>query len=246
MNNIPSKLGVSPLLTSGINVKFERNDSLYAIFGVIYQHIKEIGSFVSRDLPISQIPLDIREQDPILKFAPQFMLISNDKKYNIQIGHRVLSIVYDKAYGYEYEGWDSYFKSEIESVLKFVQKLQIINNLVAVEYRNVNFFEKENIFDNINISVCYSDASQPIKSNLLVFQEQDKDFANQATLNNNGNAFIDNAWHNGSMLEILTSLQVKDFLQIIDNIDLIHTINKNLFFKILKKGYVDGQFKPEY
>ncbi|AQW82321.1 TIGR04255 family protein [Campylobacter pinnipediorum] len=121
MNNIPKKLNNPPILLSAVNIKFETNLPPQAVFGILYQAISlKIKNLKSAALPSLNIPQEIKNQDPNLRFAPEYVLFSDEKKYVIHLGSRVISVIYDKAYGYEYKGWVNYLREETKELLECV------------------------------------------------------------------------------------------------------------------------------
>ncbi|MFL1707052.1 TIGR04255 family protein [Campylobacter sp. MOP7] len=241
---IPKKLENAPILLSAVSIKFETDLPSQAIFGIFYQAIKEsFGNFQSNPLPILNIPIEIREQDENLKFAPEYILINNDKRYTIQIGGRNVALVYDRAYGYEYPGWNNYLKQEAEKLVDCIFKMGIIKT-ISIEYQNIDFFE-DDIFDKINITI--NDPIQCSLSQISCTKESDS-IVHHIAINNKGRVVIQNNQKVGSIIDIKTlnkdtKIDKKD---VIDVLDAMHNENKELFFKIIKKEYIDAKFKPEY
>uniref|UniRef100_UPI00261759E7 TIGR04255 family protein n=1 Tax=uncultured Campylobacter sp. TaxID=218934 RepID=UPI00261759E7 len=119
--NVPKKLSPIPLLLSAINIKFDSNIPTDAVFGILYQNFQnDLGTFNSFPMPIVNIPLEIREKEDSLKFMPVYTLLDDGKRYSLQIGGKVASIVYDKAHGKEYGGWRDYFKPEVEKFIECI------------------------------------------------------------------------------------------------------------------------------
>ncbi|MGP1484879.1 MAG: TIGR04255 family protein [Campylobacter sp.] len=243
---IPKKLNPAPLLLSAINIKFDSDIPTDAVFGILYQNFQnELGTFKSFSMPIINIPLEIRENEDNLKFAPIYTLLDESKLYSIQIGGKVASIVYDKAYGVEYRGWKNYFKLEVEKFIECIDKSKIIKNIISLEYQNIDFFEHENIFENVNIKIDY-----PVKciSRQLSFSETFEGVTNNININGLAQAIVGNKNTSGSTIDIKTVYADSDISinNIKEMLGKMHESNKKLFFSIIKEDYINAKFSPEY
>lgn len=238
----PKKLTPTPLLLSSINVKFDSKIPAEAIFGILYQNFqRKLGNFKSFKMPIADIPLEILENDKNLKFAPLYTLINDDKKYSLQIGNKIASIVYDKAYGYEYEGWNKYFKDEIGKFVECIRKSNI-DDIIGLEYQNVDFFE-DNIFDNVNVNINV-ECPYECNNNQLSFTTKIDNTINTIHINNDSKVMINRKKFSGSIIDIRTFEEANGIeISILDN---MHKINKELFFSIIKGEYINEKFNPIY
>lgn len=244
--NIPKKLNPAPLLISAINIKFDSDIPTEAIFGILYQNIQSsLGTFKSFPMPIINIPLEIRENDDNLKFMPVYTLLDDSKQYSIQIGGKVASIVYDKAYGIEYGGWRDYFRPEIEKFITCIYKSKVIKKIINLEYQNIDFFQDENMFKKINIKIDYP---TECTSKQLSFSETFEGITNNVSINGSAQAIVGNKNTAGSTIDIKTiftnsDINVNNIKEILEK---MHKSNKKLFFSIIKEEYINAKFNPEY
>ena len=108
---IPKKLKHDAI----VEVVFEIRFSTSTIPEVLVGRISEFGpwnDFTQSSLPLSQIPLVMRQQDPNLKYQPVFALTNEPQKRAVRIGAN--SIAYSR--GMPYVGWDL-FKPEVNEVI---------------------------------------------------------------------------------------------------------------------------------
>ena len=244
--NIPKKLNPAPLLISAINIKFDSTIQTEAVFGVLYQNIQNrLGTFESFHMPIINIPLEIREKDDNLKFMPVYTLLDESKQYSIQIGGKVASIVYDKAYGKEYGGWGDYFRPEIEKFIECINKSKVVKKIINLEYQNIDFFQDEDIFENVNIKIEY-----PTKcaSKQLSFSEIFEGITTNVSINGSAHAIVGNKNVTGSTIDIKTiyadsDIDINSIKEILEK---MHESNKKLFFSIIKEEYINAKFDPKY
>lgn len=244
--NIPKKLNPAPLLISAINIKFDSDIPTEAIFGILYQNIQSrLGTFESFPMPIINIPLEIRENDDNLKFMPLYTLLNKNKQYSLQIGGKIASIVYDKAYGIEYGGWGDYFRPEIEKFIECIDKSKVVKKIINLEYQNIDFFQDEDMFKNINIKIDYP---TECTSKQLSFSESFEGITNNVNINCSVQAIVGNNNAAGSTIDIKTifadsDIDINNTKEILEK---MHESNKKLFFSIIKEEYINAKFNPEY
>ena len=99
---LPSRIEKCPLIDALIEFRFEAAIAKSAVFGVIYNLIRNDYRGNVINLPILQIPEQIREVDPNLKFKPLYRIEGD--KFIIQIGYDVLSI----SSKMPYVGWPEF------------------------------------------------------------------------------------------------------------------------------------------
>ena len=82
---LPIRIEACPLIDALIEFRFEAAITKSAVFGIIYNLIKEEYRGNVINLPILQIPEQIREVDPNLKFKPLYRI--ENERFVIQIGY---------------------------------------------------------------------------------------------------------------------------------------------------------------
>ena len=87
---LPKLIDPCPIIEAIIEIRFESKLISDAIFGVIYNSVKETFP-KTENLPILQIPENIRINDPNLKYNPYYSLLNNN--FILQIGPKVVSLI---------------------------------------------------------------------------------------------------------------------------------------------------------
>ena len=109
---LPIRIEACPLIDALIEFRFEAAITKSAVFGIIYNLIKEEYRGNVINLPILQIPEQIREVDPNLKFKPLYRI--ENERFVIQIGYDVLSI----SSKMPYIGWSDFSKHSFSIINK--------------------------------------------------------------------------------------------------------------------------------
>lgn len=136
ISSIPKKLSKCPLVDALIEIRFEASVPNSAVFGMIYSHLKDNFPGNIINLPVSQLPEQIREKDPNLKFRPLYRIESS--KVILQIGTNVISV----SSIIPYIGWNE-LSSNAEKVIDVLIKNEIINRVTRLGHRYINFFSED-------------------------------------------------------------------------------------------------------
>ena len=113
---LPKRIENSPIVDALIEIRFETNIFKSAVFGLIYQEIMTDYPGQVTQLPILQLPEQIREQDPNLQFKPEYRI--ENEKFIIQIGRDVLCI----SSKIPYIGWDAFSNHAVYIISKLTNK----------------------------------------------------------------------------------------------------------------------------
>jgi len=232
---LPKKINPCPILDALIEIRFSTNIERDAVFGLIYNALHIDFEKVDK-LPIMQLPDQVRASDPSLKFKPHYRL--SNENIVLQVGPEVITI----SSFPKYTGWSS-FSSKIYDILEKVQRIGIIDSIVRIGIRYINFFE-QNIFDNINLKVTLSQNTIDYKNTVIRTEISQDDYKSTLQIANNAN-------HNnksGSVIDIDTFLDdnIDDFFQRKKEIiDKGHEKEKELFFSLLKEEFLNT-LNPEY
>jgi uncharacterized protein (TIGR04255 family) len=232
MTKLPIKIEPCPIMEAIVELKFASGLPKGTIFGIVYNVFKaEYKQFLP--LPITQIPENIRENDPNLKFKPLYK-ISNGI-FTIQVGNDVLIFQSPS----KYVGWQEFSKNIIDFFIK-INQTKIVENPISLLVKYVNFFDID-IFQQINFQIQMLD--QPYNSSYIILRtEKEKEefvevlqIANNVTLQNNLSK------KKGSLLDI--SLVLKNpndnfFNDISVIINKAHLLEKKLFFGLLKSDFL--------
>ena len=124
---LPIRIEACPLIDALIEFRFEAAITKSAVFGIIYNLIKEEYRGNVINLPILQIPEQIREVDPNLKFKPLYRI--ENERFVIQIGYDVLSISSYDVFSMteKYTSENLLIRTDVKDG-NFMNTLQFVNN----------------------------------------------------------------------------------------------------------------------
>lgn len=236
---LPKKIEVCPIVDTIVEIRFTTNIHSNAVFGLIYNQLKEDFSKVEK-LPILQVPEQIRESDPGLKFQPYYKLLSNT--YSVQIGPEVLSI----SSPIPYDGWENY-RNEIISVFEKVFAIKIIQHVSRLGIRYVNFFDFD-VLKKINFSIGINEQPVAYKNTALRTEIEKDGFLNTLLISNSAERNDQGTTQNGSLIDIDTFRTYSDseFLSNYEEeIDKGREIEKDIFFSLLSDKLLN-ELNPTY
>jgi uncharacterized protein (TIGR04255 family) len=237
MTALPISIDPCPIIEAIFEIRFSSAYPGDAIFGIIYNQFKD--EFQNTEpLPILQLPAAIRMQDPNLKFAPHYKLVSKD--FLIQIGPNVFSLINVK----NYSGWNVFSKKIRETYEKIIS-LNIIEKHDRTALRYINLFQELNIFDHSMLQCRLGDQIFG-KDRINFTAEVPYEYGvSNLKVVNFAEIFIENKVLNGSIVDIDTQVATEKCSSIVDAIECAHHAEKNLFFNLLKKDFLDS-LSPEY
>jgi uncharacterized protein (TIGR04255 family) len=130
---LPKRIDPCPIVDALVEVRFTPNIPEDAILGVLYESLA--GEFPKvENLPALQLPPQIRNLNPQLRFQSTYRLRSND--YVIAMGPRVFSV----GILMPYPGWAA-FRDKLERVFGTLIEKQVVKQLNRLGLRYVNVFE---------------------------------------------------------------------------------------------------------
>ena len=238
---LPIRIEACPLIDALIEFRFEAAITKSAVFGIIYNLIKEEYRGNVINLPILQIPEQIREVDPNLKFKPLYRI--ENERFVIQIGYDVLSI----SSKMPYIGWSDFSKHSFSIINKVISS-GIIKRVSRIGHRYINFF-KGDITNSLTMS--FSMTEKYTSENLLIRTDvKDGNFMNTLQFVNNANykPHPNSIEVVGSLIDIDTSREYSDnyFTSNIEQeINMAHNCEKKLFFSLLKPDFLNS-LKPVF
>lgn len=239
---LPIKIESCPLIDALIEFRFEVNITRSAVFGIIYNLIKEEYSGEVINLPILQIPEQIRDDDPNLKFKPLYRM--ENKDFIIQIGTDVLSV----SSKMPYIGWSNFSQHSLSIFNKIINS-GIIKRVSRIGHRYINFFEGD-ITNKLTMSFSMT-KSKEFKNLLIRTDVKDGDFINTLQFANNASCRLQPdpmVIVAGSLIDIDTSREYTDdyFTSHIEQeINTAHNCEKKLFFSLLMPDFLNS-LNPVY
>jgi uncharacterized protein (TIGR04255 family) len=237
MDKLPIKISPCPIMEATVELKFSSNLPKGAVFGVLYNYLKETFGKVEQ-LPTAMLPPEVMESDPNLKYRAHYKL--TDGVFNAQIGHNVIAF----HSPVEYVGWQN-FSGNLISFFNKVKESGVVSNPESLLLRYLNFFEV-NIYEHIRFRIELMN-QEHISNNLVMRTEiKDGDFIKVLQLANNVTVTGNFGQKTGSLIDITCVYNGQDTLQSFTTIiDEAHKMEKELFFGLLKPEFL-ATLKPEY
>ncbi len=243
MSTYPTELNNPPIVESITEIKFDSSLPNEAVFGVFYSLIKDSYKDIEQ-LNTANIPKPILDEHPELKFAPQYVLTSENKPLQIMIGPKVITFKYQKYKKdseIEYPGWKNTIYGEIIKILSVITEQNFIQKVLRIGLRTIDFVE-EDIFNNLkmNIQIEKRDLKNISKSFKFIINEDN--FSNTISISNSSSLIRNNVPYLGSTIDIDTSIEeditsdIQKYLE--ETIKIGHEINKKLFFESLTEEYI--------
>ena len=242
----PIRLEEAPIVEAIVEIRFNSSLPADAVFGIIYAQLQE--NYPShKQLPIMQLPDEIRKKEINLIYQAYYQLTGSGPLV-IGIGPRVISIGFAK-YNVnnivDYPGWTNHMADEASRVIKLALDSLPSINVERLGIRYQDFFKDMNLVDGSQINFNF--ARRKTKSLMVKTSIQENDMLHGITISDNANINIQNEGQVriefGSLLDIDTSIndfEVDTLSEIKSLLTRVHDANKNLFYEILKKDFVDN------
>jgi uncharacterized protein (TIGR04255 family) len=187
-------------------------------------------------LPVVNLPENIRNTDPNLKFKPLYFI--EGEKTNIQIGTDVININSKMPY----MGWSD-FSTIVVDVFQKVFESNVVGDVMRLGHRYVNFVQGD-IASDLKVFLKQDDAIGTLKNQNYRAIIPDGNFNNCLMFTNDGR-YRDMV---GSLIDIDTSREYSNgyFINNIkQELDIAHKCEKKLFFNLLSSSLLES-FNPEY
>ncbi len=237
---LPKLIDPCPIIDVCIDIRFETNLPLEAIFGMLYACFRDEYTEHEK-LPINQIPEEIRIIDKNLWFQPHYRLKSDP--FVINIGPRSISF----GQTGDYVGWDDLF-IKIKDVFEKVTNAGIYNNVSRMGLRYINFSKEYNIFDFLNINLDAQGYDLDMNQTHLSSSIISGDFNARLNLASNATVTSKNTSKTGSLFDIDVYTEPDggiDPASLSEIIDAAHLEEKKIFFGMLKPEALKN-LNPQY
>ena len=237
---IPKKLENCPLKEVVLEIRFESNMPSDAIFGVIYSKVSSFFDTTER-LPITQLPEDIKENDPGLKYKAHFKLQKDNLSLNI--GPR--SISFNNLDNYI--GWSD-FRAFFQKHLDQIMKIDIFDKVERVGLRYINIFY-DTILDNLNLEIKMAEDILEKQSVNLNVDFEENEFLKKVKIGNKVGIMTKTGVSRNSIIDIDYIMKIeksKTFLEDpYSKIEEMHQKEKEYFFGLLKEDFL-SKLGPTY
>lgn len=237
---LPKRIDPCPIQEAVIEVRFESSLPPDAIFGVVYNGLKDTYS-ESQSLPILQIPQAVRDRDPNLTFQAHYRIKKDD--YLLQVGPKMISL----AISEKYPTWEEYLK-EILAVFGKIKDLNVISKVSRLGLRYINIFEHD-VLEKINLKITINE--NEIKNKETFFRTLFNEKGFQVVLQVGNHVMFKKA--DGRLVEGATVdldvAKIGDDINFFENMESLlndaHTIEKEQFFGLLKEDFIQT-LNPNY
>jgi len=230
---VPDKIDPCPIIEALIEIRFDASIPPEAVFGVVYSKLKSEFPGKVDNLPILQLPHQVREFDAALKFSPWYKLQKED--LIVQIGPRVISFSNIN----EYKGWSNLFPI-IRDLISKIQSTELFTFSSRIGLRYINYFPMK-VFEKSTLGLKIND--EPFNSIDLSIRSTIESGKFKAIVNMVDNAQVSqrNTLVSGSVIDIDTYLDGPILNEkILDAINEAHTEEKIIFFNLLKPEFVES------
>ena len=237
---LPKKITPCPIIEAVVEIRFNSTLPKETIIGLFYSKVKSELS-APRDMAIMKLPSDIREQDKNLQNQPYYEF----RKENllVRLGPKVLVISNVK----EYLGWQSFF-SFIKKIVDYANSIELISSIERVGVRYINFFP-ENIIGRLNVELKLNNELSNEKKVLVRIEDVEDNVTRVLNISNSAQMKKSGETAQGTVIDIdCVQSSIKDPISqsnIIDKIDIAHTMEKEYFYRILTKDFIKT-LNPEY
>lgn len=232
-NNTPSKLKIEPLVEAVFEIRFQANTALASniLLGYLFS---KLGKMPLTKLPASDIPQQLREQNPNFKYSP--LIKASWAEYSLLIGDWMCAITTEIPY----PGWDN-FKQKLLSIADHLKESDLISKVERYSLKYVNILEADSTQDQLNlIDLNLNLGSHAIKKepvNLRVDLAKDNflhaiQVLSNGVLEENGKVVKKGIFVN---IDSIKNNPDNDFWSSLsDNLEEIHTATKKQFFNLLR------------
>lgn len=241
MKKLPVEIKICPIKETILEIRYSSKIPSDAIFGSLYGELRPFFDSDPQSLPILQLPEAIRRQDPSLKYKAHHQF----KKDNLilSIGPDVL--VFSNISPYVGWGrWSNFFYE----ILKKLLKIDVLDKVERVGLRYINIFD-DNIFDKVDCEIKIIDDILTGQSTNLRTEILDENIIKVLQIGNSVTMMSDNNPVHGSIIDIDCLMNIDDtsdfFKSYHDIIEYAHNKEKELFFSLLKKEFLEA-LKPIY
>jgi len=241
---LPVRLAKPPLLETIFEIRFEPVKEAVAdlLPGMLYQALG--ASYPdSASLPVANVPREIRNADPSLRYVAAHRLVRSDG--HIFVGDRVVGVGKTAPY----QGWDD-FRKRIDDLVYALKKTPFIARVERFSIKSLNLLEVPQGAQlshlNLNVTVAGTAVSEmgfTLRTEFV--QDPDITILQIATNATHTQGAVSKS---GVLVDIDTIKLIKesDFWDAIERqIDQVHIRAKQMFFSLLTPETIDS-LGPDY
>jgi len=239
-NRLPVRIDPCPIVEAIFEVRFTSKVPLATLPGMLYAQIREKYP-QQKQLPVAQLPEQIRQQDPTLANLPLLQFLGND--FLIQAGPSMVSLVTKPN---EYPGWSA-IHQELEWFLEKLKLADVVNETERIGVRYIDFFSTD-VLNHFIMGLQVN--GQPLTSSECAMTTVLRQGALAMRLQITNSAIIGTKEgpKRGTVLDVdswFSALDAKVFENGLQRFDEAHHTIKSLFFGLLKPEFL-ATLNPEY
>jgi uncharacterized protein (TIGR04255 family) len=236
---IPKKIN-SPIKEAIFEIRYEGNFPGEALYGILFDVFSAFPDKSQHALPILQIPQQMREMDPNLRYQPFYRAM--DKNFAFGIGPR--SVLFSARQPYVgWTDWIAFIYPKIDNI----QKKGIIQKVERMGLRTIDIFDR-NIFENINASISINGVAVNTSPTSLFTEFKQGESLVKLNIGNAAN--IDGNPTKASLIDIdciyefncREAVFYSSYKQVLEK---MHLANKEVFFGLLKNDLLMN-LNPEF
>lgn len=234
VDKLPKKLKKEPLIDAVFEMRFSSDIPVSSVLpGVLFSELD--GEKTISHLPVGNIPQEIRNTEPDFRFSPVSQLLW--KEFVISIGDKSLVI----GCKFPYPGWAN-FKTSILKIVSIVKKVKIIQSIQRFSMKYIDILPSVDLSEQIsmiNMSISIGENMEKGNFSLRVEIPDDRFIHLVGIISSARVRLQDNSEREGIVIDIdtVSNMQAQDFNlwteQLSENLEIIHTANKKMFFKCL-------------
>ena len=232
----PKKITPNPLVSSTIEIRFKTESEYSSIFKLLFGRLSDKFP----EFENSQLPKDIREKNPELKYYPDYIFSNTD--YSISFNENFIS--YENIT--EYKLWDEY-SSFYKEVLELILDSGVMNNIERIGVRYQSRFDVDNFTSVIkeSPSMKIDGLAEDFVSYTSKIKNEEFDIFLRLKKDIRESSF-DSKENEGHLIDIDVFISNNvEKNEIFNRIDSAHLILKKLFFGLLKDNFIQT-LNPEY
>lgn len=235
---IPTKVDSCPIIEATVEFRFNPSVADDDFIGVVYGEFNKDYPIL-RGLPGLQIPRNIGKDEKSLLYVPHYKLSSKDGKNNFQVGPKSFSLMSVNPY----EGWAS-FSKRIEDVTQRMKSISIFDAYTRLGIRYANKFNAD-ILKGVDMSLSIRDNKIVGLETNINFTTKYDIFTNNIIVSNNVSFHEKDQTSKGSLIDIDTYVlnPEGDIMEVVNK---AHSVEKKLFFTILRDDFIEKELKPTY
>ncbi|MFQ3611055.1 MAG: TIGR04255 family protein [Fimbriimonadales bacterium] len=243
---LPKRLKKEPLIEVIWQVQFEDGQLVSDVLpGVLYSELRaKYPALKWHRLPTAQIPSEIAQIEPSLRFAPKGLMEEPGGSFVWQVGERVITLNCRKPY----VGWTR-FKNTVSELVHILIKSRLIPVPHYHSLRYIDFLSSEFSVGlsalQLKVELGSAVLTERVQMRLEILEQQCVHVLQVATPTEVTSAEVKST---GTVIDIetLPAEPPNSWDALLEQLDMLHLHSKNLFFHQILKDETIQKLEPEY